>query len=404
MTEQTLREVLACALDDADLERPLSKANWCGKITEVLRAQPEFKDHPMLSRYGEGWISAAHSFPYPLLRVAAKDGPDDAVQWMQAMLQRQQATVVRILPIWGIEPSTLVTLSENISIVPLSELPASEQLQSYSSVRFALGQPAFRWEPPKAALTITSKISPLFVQANEAEHLINHDPKAHELLYEIRKCLTLAGPVRLAAAEEWSQFVDEGLSELPPLGVSFRPAEIQLWHVQPVGIFEEATAREVVSGYMRLSSPFREVFTMAVDRFDRALSRRNPGDAAVELSTALETMLGDGAGELVWKVGLRAALVGGGTLEHRKRIRAVVHAVYDLRSTVVHTGRTPAKAKLKLGSTMEVSELIKEAFSVVSLVLRNSLNAAETPDWFEAELLGLGRSDQPQGLADPRDR
>jgi hypothetical protein len=130
---------------------------------------------------------------------------------------------------------------------------------------------------------------------------------------------------------------------------------------------------------------------MAVDRFDRALSRRDPGDAAVELSTALETLLGDGAGELVWKVGLRAALVGRGTLEQRKRIRAVVHAVYDLRSTVVHTGRTPEKSKLKTGAAMPVSELIKEAFSVVSLVSRNSLNAAGTPNWFEAELLGLSQ-------------
>jgi len=38
---------------------------------------------------------------------------------------------------------------------------------------------------------------------------------------------------------------------------------------------------------------------------------------------------------------------------------------------------------------MQVSDLIKEAFAVASLVLRNSLKAAQTPNWFEAGLLGL---------------
>ena len=49
----------------------------------------------------------------------------------------------------------------------------------------------------------------------------------------------------------------------------------------------------------------------------------------------------------------------------------------------------PEKTKLKIGGKIPVSELVEEAFSVVGLILRNSLKAGSAPNWFEAELLGM---------------
>jgi hypothetical protein len=96
-----------------------------------------------------------------------------------------------------------------------------------------------------------------------------------------------------------------------------RAAEIQPRSLEPLGTFDEDAAKAAVTSYMKLSNPLKPIIRMATDRFDRALRRHDPGDAAVEMSTTLESLLGDGSGELVWKVGLRASIVAGGDLERR---------------------------------------------------------------------------------------
>jgi hypothetical protein len=140
--------------------------------------------------------------------------------------------------------------------------------------------------------------------------------------------------------------------------------------------------------YISLSGEMKLVAKAAIDRFDRAVRRHDPGDAAVELATALEGMLGgDGNGELTWKVNFRSALVAGGSIGTRTRVRAIVHSLYDLRSKVVHTGITPTKKiAVKGGVAMSADALVNEGLSVVSLILGGGLKMETKPDWFRMEL------------------
>ena len=306
----------------------------------------------------------------------------------------QNAQTLRILPIWGLEVRETTVLHGDIRLVPISAVPDLPTLHSLLNRLPGLSDPTIRWSPPTAALTVTSSVAPILIQSKETERLSPFDTEAHELLHDVRKCLTLLGPVRLVSFEEWTQFVDDDLLCLMSSPTTLRSTEIQPRSIQPLGTFDVAAAKAAVASYVQMSGPLKPIVRMAIDRFDRALRRHDPGDAAVEMSTALECLLGDGSGELVWKVSLRASIIAGGPTEHRKRVRAIVHALYALRSTVVHTGMSPTSAKVKGGAPMTSGELTDEGFIVVSEILRAALKLDTMPDWFEAEITTAAGGDE----------
>jgi hypothetical protein len=365
---------------------PPSASLRCENLRNVLADQPEFAGNLMISMAGNGWSSCLLAVPSALLTKAESEGFDKAIEWLQNLLTMQNAQTLRILPIWGLEVRETTVLHGEIRLVPISALPNSPTLHSLLNRLVSLSDPTVRWSPPTAALTVTSSVAPILIRSEETGTLRPFDAEAHELLRDVRKCLTLSGPVRLVSFEEWTQFADDDLLCLTSSPMTFRSTEIQPRSIQPLGAFDVVAAKEAVASYIQMSGPLKPVVRMAIDRFDRALRRHDPGDAAVEMSTALESLLGDGSGELVWKVSLRASIIAGGVTEHRKRVRAIVHALYVLRSRVVHTGMSPTSSKVKGGAPMTAAQLTDEGFNVVSEILRAALKLDTMPDWFEAEI------------------
>jgi hypothetical protein len=357
-------------------------------LQKVLREQPEFAGNLMFSMAGNGWLSAAMMIPETLLTKAESEGANKAIDWLLGVLAMRKATALSILPIWGLEIQQTVVLRGDLRLVPVSELPDSPTLRSILNRTPTLSGSPIRWFPPDAALTITSLVEPLWVVEAGTGQVAPFDAGTTELLHDVRKLLALSGPVRLDSFEEWTQFLNDDLFRLTSSPIMLRAAEIQPRSLEPLGTFDGDAAKAAVNSYIEMSNPPKPVVRMAIDRFDRALRRHDPGDAAVEMSTALESLLGDGSGELVWKVGLRASIIAGGNLERRKRVRAVVHALYALRSAVVHTGLTPKDSKVKGGPSMPANDLVKEGFGVVSEILRSALAMKTMPDWFEAEVAG----------------
>jgi Apea-like HEPN len=375
----------------------------CENLQKVLADQPEFAGNLMLSMAGNGWVSCLLAVPSALLTKAESEGFDKAIEWLLNLLAMQNAQTLRILPIWGLEVRETTVLHGEIRLVPISALPDSPTLHSLLNRLPGLSDPTIRWSPPTAALTVTSSVAPILIQSEETGAFSPFDTEAHELLHDVRKCLTLSGPVRLVSFEEWTQFVDDDLLFLMSSSpMTLRSTEIQPRSIQPLGAFDVAAAKEAVASYIQMSGPLKPIVRMAIDRFDRALRRHDPGDAAVEMSTALESVLGDGSGELVWKVSLRASIIAGGSTEHRKRVRAIVYALYALRSTVVHTGMSPTSSKVKGGPPMTAGELTNEGFNVVSEILRAALKLDTMPDWFEAEI--TTSSDHGASKAAPENR
>jgi hypothetical protein len=96
-------------------------------------------------------------------------------------------------------------------------------------------------------------------------------------------------------------------------------------------------------------------------------------------------LVGDGEGELTWKVSLRSALLAGDTKANRTELRAIVAAVYSLRSTVVHKGTAPTHQKTKIGK-LKVDDLVQRGMRAASQVIKAAIARGELPDWFEEEL------------------
>jgi hypothetical protein len=143
----------------------------------------------------------------------------------------------------------------------------------------------------------------------------------------------------------------------------------------------------VVPKFLNLTGGERSKIYLASDRFARALWRHEAGEAALELGITLDSLLGDGAGELIFKVGLRAALLIGGDLADRQRRREIVKSAYDLRSRVVHTGKADKTWKFK-GQNMPTKSFVELAIDVTAEVVRKIILLGGIPNWNDVELTG----------------
>jgi Apea-like HEPN len=77
-----------------------------------------------------------------------------------------------------------------------------------------------------------------------------------------------------------------------------------------------------------------------------ARRRRQPGNKAIDGAICLEALLlGDGQGELTYRLRLRAAILLGDNLEKRNKISQDIKRFYNLRSDAVH-GNTVDAHKL----------------------------------------------------------
>ena len=102
---------------------------------------------------------------------------------------------------------------------------------------------------------------------------------------------------------------------------AFAHMEIEPFSLSEFGPFDLDRAIRLFKSYDNVVEGDRARIRLALDRFDRAMRRQYPGDAALELAIALESLLGDSSTELTWKVSLRSALLAGGTKSERRDLR-----------------------------------------------------------------------------------
>jgi len=271
-------------------------------------------------------------------------------------------------------------LADRIRLVPATEFSQSGYFHNYFRARQEL--PIYRWQPPSAVLLSRLTFSSIFVSVGALTEL---DWQVLDQLHDIRNCLALSGPVAIAGDTQWIEFLDPDLNDYNS-GIWSRAQEIQP-HNLDFGSFDPDLAKTLVPKFLALAGEQRSKIYLATDRFVRALWRHNASEAALELGITLDSLLGDGAGELVFKVGLRAALLLGGNLSDRRRRREIVKSVYDLRSKVVHTGTSDKAWKFK-GQQMPTKNFVELAIGVTAEVVREIIILGQIPNWNDVELSG----------------
>nr|WP_164704862.1 HEPN domain-containing protein [Cupriavidus necator] len=146
--------------------------------------------------------------------------------------------------------------------------------------------------------------------------------------------------------------------------------------MSPLGTTSEPTA---ISSSHRSPAPSDHWFNC-----EQTLSRHRLGDAAVELSVALEALLGDNqTSEMTHKVMVRAVRLLGGDVGQRKRNFAMFKKAYGIRSGLVHRGEEP-KEEVKIGEEkMSAHSLIAVVSSGCADLICRIIASGNIPDWTE---------------------
>jgi hypothetical protein len=377
-----------------ELQQIVLIENLSKPLAEVLSEQPEFSNKTGLTidRLGQVVPFDASDAARALL-IRCRRGPsvDAAVVWLEKVLRTDRADVLCVMAVSGITANQRISFEQGIELVPLDELPESKQKESFLRADGLAGTYMSwlrAWQRPKVALTLRvpdqlfmTKETP--TDRDRGDRTLKH----REFLDDIRLALTCVGPSAPLDTGFWIQYEDPDLEA----AVLYSGILGTLHEISPMEFVAEVAvspvdAQEAVSGFLALRGETRDKVRVALERLNQAMRRRQPGDKAVELSIAFEALLAQGPGENTYKVGLRAALVAGGDGNRRVYNRAIVAAVYSLRSAVVHQGVAPASVKVRGKGKVASSEVVAEGASVAATVTRRVIAWAKVPGWHHFEL------------------
>ncbi|MBT9172480.1 MAG: hypothetical protein DDT21_00863 [Syntrophomonadaceae bacterium] len=382
-------------LREAMLERELSQ-----DIQTLLSAQHEFATPRLISA-----LSGATGFqPYfvapMLLREARRrQSPEAAVAWLQKVLSTERAEGIAIETFWGFTPTVSEAFHDDVQLVPFTSLPPSRQKEALLELRLdpwpgRLATPPFACQAPPAALVRPAIIQPFFRTIVD-DSLSPPDNGAayaayNELFGDARLCLATSGPAAIVPGPAWFQYTDPDL-ELAQLGqdMYLTHQEITPLTIQDFGQVDPARAATLLRLLVGLNDKWKNRARTAMQRLGLACLRRGPADRALELAIALESLLVDSPGEHTFKIALRAALLTSTELESRRRHRAIIEAMYQIRSSLMHSGHSSDTCKVRAYGNRQTTEIVSEALKITAMVIQGIVGLGVHPDWCSLELSNL---------------
>ncbi len=325
-----------------------------------------------------------------LIQIAIEKGsPKHAVSWLNKVIDSKYADGFCVMLLWGLEVDSCVKLANDVSLMSLKEIPESKKkvwatnhMTWFPTVPYSsnLGM-------PKSALVKKIKIQPFIYNSNN-ESLNKKNLSNYNLLNEIKQVLTLCGPSPVMQCVYWLNLEDSELDYAQYHDItSWHHYEVMPMKLDVFGKFYPDDAVKTVESYFSIKeSKMKNRIANAINRLNLGMRRRNSGDAAVELSIALECLFADSFGENTYKIGLRVALLLGGTKENKVKIRSIVSGLYSVRSAMVHEGQTKDSVKVKNSGNWSTAKLVKEGCVICSCAISKIIELKKLPDWYEIEL------------------
>lgn len=382
------------ALRSADRDTWLQAADQLNELSKgldgaVMQDERFPGDEVKLVRNGWGAIGF---YPYyvgaHLIRRAIQGGSAEAaIFWLQKVLNTTGATGKMVQTLWGVPVTTKIQLTDDVAIVPIADLPDSEQKQliieyTHHGRHRAAVTSMLDFVAPQSALVIERRISPLVYGPSESPHVPNDDfSTTNERIKEIALVLTIVGPRVSIPALQWFTFDDPDL-ELHSSETS-QLLEVLPLHIKEYPALAPAEAPEIVRAYLTLHGSTRQKVRVALERINQAQRRHGLGDRAVELSTAFETLVGDNSTtEMTHKVKVRTVRLVAGSNDERKLNAAVMNKAYAIRSQLVHTGLVDANATETIGGQrVAVSDVIDRALLLCVELTKKIIRRGSIPEW-----------------------
>lgn len=312
------------------------------------------------------------------------------IEFTKKILLTKKAIGSHIVVVWGITPKSKCKLTDDIIIVPISELPNSKKqsnLINYQLSQFMnMGLPI---DAPSAAIILKFSVEPFLGQLDDkAKQKITDDYLLRrKYVDDILLCLTLIGPCIPTKYKEWFQYDDPEIEEANiHTSFMFPKTEILPMVFRNIGQWDEEKATIAINKFLHLESGVKNKIRVSLERLNLAMRRSYVGDKAVDLSIALESILAEGIGENTHKVSLRSAIIIGGEINDQLRIRAIIGSLYTIRSNMVHNGQVDNKVKPHGLPKMGTSIVVDEAIKITAQIICKILEKNTIPDWYEFEL------------------
>lgn len=365
----------------------------CPPVQNALQREPEFAEGYFIYRENGASGFGAKRAAELLVSQARRSGSVvAALDCLEKVLATSEAGGYCVMALWGISTDVTTTLVEGVELMPVEVLPESKQKQWLLSLREKPWDdhltPPSLLGAPEVALLHRTVVRPYIGRVSEKDLASEREPlREYHLLDDIRSALTVIGPCTPMQAVYWFHFTDPDL-HAAAWGAhrSHRHHEVAPMVLETMGPFDPADATRVVRQFLQLNAPLKKKVSIALDRLNQAMRRRSPGDQALDVCIALESVLSDGQGENTFKVGLRAALLSEAAPDARRDARATIGAAYKLRSAVVHDGVVPSDISVFGSGKQRPSDVAERALRVCANVIRSVIERGATPDWYTFEL------------------
>jgi hypothetical protein len=387
---------LATALSETAATDPHTTAGVEAMFALAAKVQkrPEFSGPPRMVSAGRGahTFSAEFATQRMLHLVRSGRSAEQAIAWLRKAHETVRGVGGAVKALYGVKCSERIALSDDVLLLPYSELPPSETrdwvLNEHERANDARLLHGFTLSP-RAVLYRPGTVEPLFIlspfecsKAPSASWFDDLDSAA----------LLLALTPRAIPSEvaHWFNYDDPDVALLGERGLSRYVDEIQspFRLSEPTEVTSES-AGGLLAAYRRLGKGDRDRITLALQRLIRARSKRNPGNRAIDLAIALEVLfMNADRDEHSYKIGLRLAKLLYIDEPARRAAFLETRKLYELRSKMVHMGH--AKNDWTVDGQMRSAYDLVEAGDVrCAQAIRKLMNRGSIPkpdDWSEFEL------------------
>jgi hypothetical protein len=358
------------------LEPPLTP--WHELVSPVqttMMAHPVFNQTPMRAFGPKQVILSCPPLAANAIEVAAERGSVEAVAWLYRLFAIRGSTSIRyVAELYGLKLDERVRLSNGVTLVPLDELPSSENADAVKAQFVMLPGPQnFRMERAIGAYLECDNIP--------ETQTITGDSRS-DILESTVRAFTLVDDMAPVIGTTWSDFLDPDLV-LAEHGRMYGGSRIE-GGLPTIGKEVDDYALRWVEQYLALPPDMRARLDIPLARLNLGRRRLSPGDQAIEAGICLEALLGDKGDrqDLSYKLRLRTARLLEKTFDPRKVIFAAVNKLYALRSRTVHGNTSRNEA--------EDRKVAKEGLDICARVLQTTVRMGKLVDVTELDLKDEG--------------
>lgn len=348
------------------------------ELLEVIKEIPEFTifDGKLFNCGSQAQRVELEQIVKWLLYSTHRYGVDKTLDNLNKYFEIDGNPLYEVQLVSGIEVEQEVELIDNTWLVPFDKIPDCWQKNYYSPDSYKFPDNKYC---SKAAILRKTKSSPKSYHQDEGHKMLL---ETDIQLSDFCEILTLVGPSAPYPTTYWTI-----LEEIVPLklvtGLSDRMSSLSylVYKYEPE---DYALAKNIVKSYLSLSGDLKNSLLLSIKRLNMAQRRNSMENKAIDLGIALEILLLKDRGKhelIAFPFRLRGAWFLGEDIKRRRVIYDLLQAIYDCRSSAVHSGKLK-KVKYKIdGKDVQLTKLFEEGFNLCAELITKIIKERKYPDW-----------------------